>query len=332
MMRFFNSFSSTFLFGCLLAWRVELWKLCPESLQDNVNILKFPMIRRIKSLTWRCIIICLALSKSPFAMERQYLISIEVLSGNISCKRSYSSMNKSQLESVDPLPSLVSDKCWMRLICPLVSEHSVDDVELFGWRPRSFSSGIKSFKLKVLKRNVKRNCSSVRKKSNRWCGLLLEAQNRLSVLLRGILLRQLRLQLEDPCTDHALIDVGKVGKVRRHHLLKCCEQRSKLVEISPRNHYDFHLQHRSFHPATLPPGSRLRTPRQCRRHASSSLRECSSWWTAKGSSSPYHDAAQCSSFFSCQVPAKSRQDKWVCEHSSTKMALGSRSLSRREKM
>lgn len=102
-------------------------------------------------LTWRCIIICLALSKSPLAIERQYLISIVVLSGNISCKRSYSSMNKSQFESVDPLPSLVSDKCWILLICPVLSVHSVAEVGILGWRPRNFSSGIRSFKLKVLK-------------------------------------------------------------------------------------------------------------------------------------------------------------------------------------
>lgn len=132
-MRFFNSFSSTFLLGCLCALRDVLWKLCPDS--------------------WRCMIIWRALSTSPFAIDKQYLISVVVVSGNSSCKRSNSSRNKSQFESVDPLPSLVSDKCWMRLL-PLPSVHSLDEIEWVGWRPRNFSSGIKSVKLKDLKEKI----------------------------------------------------------------------------------------------------------------------------------------------------------------------------------
>lgn len=136
MIRFLSSFSSTFLPGCFVALRVVWWKLWPDS--------------------WRWIIIWRALSTSPLAIERQYLISADEASGYISCKRWKSSSRKSsQLESVDPLPSLVSDKCWMRLICPLASVHSFEEIEWVGWRPRSFSSGIKSVKLNVLQANDK---------------------------------------------------------------------------------------------------------------------------------------------------------------------------------
>lgn len=124
MMRFFISFSSTTLLECLLkVVRDVLRKLWPDSS--------------------RCIMIWRARSRSPLAMVMQYLISMLVHSGKISCKRSHSSKNKSVALSVEP--SLVSDKCWIRLIWPLFSSISPDEVEVWlTWRPSNFSSGIKS--------------------------------------------------------------------------------------------------------------------------------------------------------------------------------------------
>lgn len=55
----------------------------------------------------------------------------------------------------------------------------------------------------------------------------LEAYDGLAVLLWSVQLRQLRLQLEDPCAYDSCIDFRKVREICGHHLLESCNKESE---------------------------------------------------------------------------------------------------------